>query len=446
MQADDLYVALPGERVDGHDFLDAAIAAGASVLLASRDVESALRKAAAEAGCAIVRVADTFQAVTDLAAAWRGMLSGRVLVLTGSSGKTTTKNLVRDVLAAHGSVVATEGNQNNELGVPATVLRADASTPAVVVEIGMRGSGQIESLCSFVKPDMALVTNVGESHIELLGSRDNIARAKAEAVAAVPQGTGIAFINASDDYARQLSAYGRAEERGVRVVWFDGSGADPASYPADQQPAVYASQVHLDEASRPAFTLNLPGDSARCQLQLRGMHNVHNAVAAAAVGCAMGMDAATIAEALNASMPMSGRQQVHVTAAGVTVVDDAYNANPDSMRASLSMFAGMDVPGRRFAVLGDMGELGAHAPACHREVGRAAAHADVDRLICIGELAQGIAAGARADGMPEYAIDEVANVDAALALLQEELDAGDAVLVKASHSMGLERVVEGLVD
>ena len=220
--------------------------AGASVVLTMRDMDERVRYAAQEAGVAVVRVPDAFEAVTELARNWRPLLTGPVLALTGSSGKTTTKNLVRDVLAAQGPVVATEGNQNNELGVPATLLRAQPDDDAVVVEMGMRGAGQIARLCSFVKPDMALVTNVGTSHIELLGSRDAIACAKSEALAAVPEGSGAVFINASDEYAQRLCEYGRVFERNVEVIFFDGSGIDPLSYDGSLRPAVFASDVRLD--------------------------------------------------------------------------------------------------------------------------------------------------------------------------------------------------------
>ena len=196
----DLYVALPGERVDGHDFIDAAYRAGACAALVSREVQ---------ADYPVLRVADTQQALVDLARYWRGKLQGTVVGLTGSTGKTTTKNLVRDVLAHGASVVATKANQNNELGVPRTLLNAEADTNMVVVEMGMRGQGQIAELCEYAKPDWGLVTNVGESHIELLGSRQNIAHAKAELLSALPDGLGIAFVNAADDYAVELVRHAR---------------------------------------------------------------------------------------------------------------------------------------------------------------------------------------------------------------------------------------------
>jgi len=445
VQPDDMYIALPGERVDGYDFCIDAIQAGASVVLIMRDMDDHVRYAAQEAGVAVVRVPDTFTAVTELARNWRPMLAGSVLALTGSSGKTTTKNLVRDVLAVRGSVVATEGNQNNELGVPATLLRAQPGDDAVVVEMGMRGAGQIARLCSFVKPDMALVTNVGTSHIELLGSRDAIARAKSEVLAAVPEGSGAVFINASDEYAQRLCEYGCVFERDVEVVFFDGSGIDPFSYDGSLRPAVFASDVRLDGHGCPAFTLHVPGGAASCQMRLRGLHNVHNACAAAAVGWYMHMDVATIAQALSVSEAMAGRQDVLRTASGVTVVDDSYNANPDSMRASLSMFGSLSVPGHRFAILGDMAELGDYTVAGHRLVGEYAARAGLDRLICVGTSAASIASAAIDAGMSRDAVSFVGGASDALAALADELEEGDAVLVKASRSMGLERIVEGLV-
>ena len=217
-----LYAALPGERVDGHAFVASAIRSGAVCALVAQDPDPDAADAAREAGAAIVKVSDTQQALVDLARFWRGKLGGRIIGLTGSSGKTTTKNLVRDVLSAGFAVTATSGNQNNELGVPKTVLSASADDGAVVVEMGMRGMGQIEQLCGYVRPEWGIIVNVGTSHMELLGSRENIARAKAELLEALPAG-GCAFINGADDYAAFARDHARLRERGVKVVVFDGS-------------------------------------------------------------------------------------------------------------------------------------------------------------------------------------------------------------------------------
>ncbi len=443
--ADSLYLALPGDRVDGHRFAAAAIEAGARCVLTSHDLDAEALAAADARGAAIVQVPDTAAAFTELAGAWRRRLNGTVLALTGSSGKTTTKNLVRDVLSKRLATVATQANQNNELGVPRTLLAAQEDTRAVVVEMGMRGSGQLEELCSFVQPDMALVTNVGESHIELLGSRENIARAKAEVLCALPQG-GTAFVNASDPFAMFLVDHARLRERGVRIVFFDGSGTLPSARSAQLRPDVYARDIRLDSLGRPSFELCLPDGGIPCRLGLRGAHNVHNAAAAAAVGWRMGLAPHAIVAALEAARPMSGRQEVIETAGGITIIDDSYNANPDSMRASLALFSQMEVAGRRFAVLGDMGELGDFAQDGHCEVGTLAASAGLHRLICVGSLARIIAQAASDAGMAQGSIACFADRADALDLLQQEIEPGDAVLVKASHSMGLEHIVEELTD
>lgn len=458
-----LYVALAGERVDGHAFVADAVRAGAACALVTEDPGDDAARAAREAGAAVIAVADARAALADLAGLWRGKLSGRVIGLTGSSGKTTTKNLVRDVLAHGFSVTATSGNQNNELGVPNTLLSASSDDDAVVVEMGMRGQGQIEALCDFVRPEWGLVVNVGTSHMELLGSRDNIARAKAELLESLPEG-GWAFLNGADDYGAFMRESARLDERGVRVAVFDGSseagscaratlagGRDGyVARPGDA--LTWAENIELDEEGRARFMLCSAGfggdgvDAAPCALSLRGLHNVGNACSAAAVGCAMGMPLAAVAEALSKAQAESGRAQVLRTSRGVTVVDDSYNANPDSMRASLRTFSAMRVPGRKIAVLGDMGELGPFSKEGHRRVGIDAARAGVDILACVGPLARDIARSACQAGVPSERISCVDDAAAALALIAPLVATGDAVLVKASHSVGLERVVEGLVD
>ena len=433
-----LYVALPGARVDGHDFVPAAFRAGAAAVLVSHPLPDDAIGAAQEAGGAIIFVKDPYRAVTDLARAWRDHLQGTVIAITGSNGKTTTKNLVRDVLAQGMSVVATRANQNNELGVPRTLLNADADTRAVVVEMGMRGRHQLEGLCRFVRPHMAVVTNVGTSHIELLGSRENIARAKSEPVASLPEG-GTAFLNAADPYTDFICAEARTAERGVDVVRYCGLGS------AEGTAAVYADGAAMDAEGRPTFALHLPEGTVSVTLALRGLHNVQNACAAAAVAARLGLTPDQIARGLAGAQAESGRQDVIHTPAGYTVIDDSYNANPDSMAASLDTFAALGVPGRRIAVLGDMGELGACSDEGHARVGRHAAHSGVDRLVCVGPHARLIAEAACKAGLPAAAVELVDDAAAALAALQGTLAAGDAVLVKASHSTGLEHVVNGLI-
>ena len=455
VRAGDLYVCLPGERVDGHDFAPDAVRAGAAAVLATRPL-------CVDVQVPILLVDDASAAFTRLAAWWRTQLTGTVVGLTGSSGKTTTKNLVRDVLSAAGSVVATRANQNNELGVPNTLLAADADTRSVVVEMGMRGTGQIAELCAIAHPDWGLVTNVGESHIELLGSREAIAHAKAELLEALPDGRGIAFVNASDDYAAELCSHARLAQRGVRIVFFEGGDAHAHADElgiAEDTPFVWASDIKLDAWGLVSFTMHARGFAAldlpeadgtcACALQLGGLHNVSNACSAAAVGLASGMTLALCCDALGASQPEQGRQRLLEGAGGITVIDDAYNANPDSMGASLAMFAAMDVKGRRIAVLGDMLELGDFSQDAHERMGALAGRSNVDALVCVGELSRFMAAAAVRVGMPPAAVltvdDAVQAAEAVRSLLGEGAGEGDAVLVKASHSIGLESVVEGLV-
>ena len=443
-----LYAALPGERHDGCDFASAAVAAGAVCVLASHELDPKQARALEQAGASLLLVPDTAAAITDLARAWRPCLRGRVIGLTGSNGKTTTKNLVRDVLSLAGTVVATKGNQNNELGVPNTLLAADEDTDFVVVEMGMRGLGQLESLCSFVRPEWGIVTQVGESHIEILGSRENIARAKSELIAALPEG-GIAFLNDACDMADFVWDAARAAERGVSRVRFDGSGAADPEHAAD--PLVWARDASLDDAGRASFSLCAQGfgngaESVPCSLELKGLHNVSNACAAAAVALTAGVPLADVARALAAAKPESGRQEMLRAKGGFTVVNDAYNANPDSMRCALNTFAALRVEGRRIAVLGDMGELGDFAAAGHAEMGKLAAKLGLDELIVVGSLGALIADAAEKAGMPASRIVRTACADEALEVVKGCVSAHDAVLVKASHSVGLERVVEGLID
>lgn len=435
-----VYVAFPGNKVDGHSFVDDVLRAGAAVVLVMQPPSQATRLLAKEMGAAILEVASTFTAFTDLAREWRKHLRATIVAITGSTGKTTTKNLVRDVLSTTYSVVATRGNQNNELGVPRTLLEANPENEYVVLEMGMQGFGELEDLCEFAKPDITLVTNVGESHIELLGSRDNIARAKAEAVAALPVGNGKAILNAADERTPLICETAQVDKRGIALYYYDGSGnASPDTY-------AYATDIELDSQGRPSFTLHLDGRTHACHLSLRGIHNVSNSCAAAALGSICHVPDESILEGIDNCLPEVGRQDVQTSPQGVVVINDAYNASPDSMRASLAMFSSLSVKGKRYAVLGDMGELGDFAQSCHEGIGEIISTFSLDYLICVGELAQYIAQAAQKAGFPQDRIFTTNSRVDALAELEARLVKGDAVLVKASHSMELDRVVRGLLN
>lgn len=445
--ADCLYAALPGERVDGNDFIASAIEGGAMLALAGRVPDERACEAARKAGAGIIVVDDVAAAITALASAWRDMVGATVVAITGSVGKTTTKSLTRQVLSSRFKTCATKGNFNNELGAPYTVLSADSDCEMLVVEMGMDDMGQIAHICSFARPDMGLINNVGVSHLERLGSRENIARAKAELFEALPEG-GKAFVNNADDMADFVCALGRLDERGVETVRFDGTGLVPAA-----GSAVWAKDISVDDEGRPRFLLCAKGFDAcpdeqaePCHLSLRGVHNVSNACGAAAIGLACGMTLESVADALADAEPEAGRQEVKHASSGAVVFDDSYNASPASMSASLSMLASYRASGRKIAVLGDMGELGSASIEGHEQAGRAAAQADVDTLMCVGELSASIAQGARDAGLPENRIVCVADASAAVDGLRGTLGSGDVVLVKASHYMRLDRVVEGILE
>jgi UDP-N-acetylmuramoyl-tripeptide--D-alanyl-D-alanine ligase len=417
-----LFVAVPGERVDGHDFAAAAVASGAAAVLATRPV-----------GVPAVVVADTVAALGRLAGLVVSRLAaehGLVVVgITGSQGKTSTKDLIAAVLEAHGETVAPPGSFNNEIGLPLTALRATPATRHLVLEMGARGIGHIRYLCEIAPPRIGVVLNVGVAHVGEFGSRENIAIAKGELVEALPA-HGAAVLNADDPLV-----VGMALRTVARVVTFGLTSAD-----------VRAEDVTLD-AGRGAFTLVTPLGQAPVRLSLHGAHQVGNALAAAAVGLQVGMSVEEIAAALGAATPRSKwRMEVSTRADGLTVVNDAYNANPDSMRAALAATVAIAGDRRRWAVLGEMRELGESSAAEHEALGRLVADMDISRLIVVGEGARATLTGARHARTwaqePAFAPD----VDAALAILRAELINSDVVLVKASRAVGLERIAAGLLE
>jgi UDP-N-acetylmuramoyl-tripeptide--D-alanyl-D-alanine ligase len=427
-----VFVAFPGERVDGHAFLADAIASGARALLITRGseeigevVESATRR-----DVAIVRVPDALGAVQALARHHRERLFCPVIGITGSTGKTTTKEFLTSVLGTRMKVVATHGNRNNELGVPLTVMSAGADTDVLVVEMAMRGRGEIADLCRIARPTMGLVTNVGVSHIELLGTQDSIAAAKAELVEAVAE-DGVVFLNGDDTYSDTLALSSRAP-----VV----------RYGVGDACSVRAVDIEMDGESRASFDIVADDVSVTVSLSVPGRHNVYNALAAASVGLRLRMDVDDIAAGLAGASAGEMRMQAFTSAGGVHVINDAYNANPTSMRAAVDTLAGIRTAERRIAVLGDMAELGSLAELAHFRIGEQVAGLPIDAVVTVGERASRIADGARAGGMDPDRVRPCATADEASEVLDDLLEPGDVVLVKASRVMGLERVVEGIVE
>ncbi|MFS0898107.1 UDP-N-acetylmuramoyl-tripeptide--D-alanyl-D-alanine ligase [Mycolicibacterium litorale] len=448
-----LFLALPGARSDGHDFAAAAVAAGAAGVLAARPVgvPAVIAPPAQAAEGASVLEYDTdgagaavLAALARLAAAVaEELVAGglRIVGITGSSGKTSTKDLVAAVLAPLGEVVAPPGSFNNELGHPWTVLRADRSTDFLVLEMSARHRGNIAELARIAPPSIAVVLNVGTAHLGEFGSREAIAATKSELPQAVPA-SGVVILNADDS-----SVAAMAEVTAARVVRVS----------RDREADVWADAAALDELARPRFTLHAAGGEVPVALAVHGDHQVSNALCAAAVALECGATLDQVAEALAGAGPVSRhRMQVSTRADGVTVVNDAYNANPDSMRAGLKALAWMarsgsdsaGAPRRSWAVLGEMAELGDDSISEHDNIGRLAVRLDVSRLIVVGtgRSASAMHQGAVMEGSWGAEATRVADADAALALLREELQPGDVVLVKASNSAGLGTLADALVQ
>lgn len=428
----DLFVAIRGERVDGHDFVPAAVREGAAGVLVSR-VDPAWRL---PPQVAVILVDDPVKALGRLARYHRRRVPVRMTAITGSVGKTTTKDLTAAVLSQRFRLLKSEGNMNTEVGLPLTLLRLTGDTEAAVVEMGMRGLGQIQYLASLAEPQVGVITNIGRTHLELLGSEENIALAKSELVEALPL-DGVAILNDDDRWTPVVAARTRA--RVARYGWE--RAAQPDFPPPGGLPDVYAAGVQSLGARGTSFRLLTPQGWAEVVLPLPGLHNVANALAAAAVGVAWGLNPREIAAGLGEARISDKRMSVF-QAGPVTILDDSYNASPVSTIAALEVLAGME-GGRRVAVLGNMLELGDYAAEGHREVGQAAARLGVDVLVAVGDLARHMADGAR-ETVRRLDVHHVPDRAAAAPLLAELVRPGDVVLVKGSRGMAMEELVAGL--
>jgi UDP-N-acetylmuramoyl-tripeptide--D-alanyl-D-alanine ligase len=415
-----LFVAVPGEHVDGHDFAAAAVGDGAAAVLGARAT-----------GVPTVVVDDPVRALGRLARHVVDVLRPTVLALTGSQGKTGTKDFLAQVLAAAGATVWTEGNRNNEIGVPLTVLRTTPDTRYLALEMGARGTGHIAELCAIAPPEVAAVLNVGTAHIGEFGSREAIASAKGEIVEALPA-DGTAVLNADDPLVAAM-----ARRTPARVLSFGTSGD------------VAWRGLELDELGRPSFELGYDGGWTPVRLLEAGAHQVANAAAAAAMATSAGVPWADVVAALGTARSLSPwRMALHQRADGLVVVNDSYNANPASMRAALDALAAIgDKGGRRtVAVLGEMLELGDESREEHAGVGTHAAALGVGVVLTVGEAAEAIADGARRT--PGWAGEAVttAGREQAGDWLRHNVGARDAVLVKASRGAALEHLADVLLD
>lgn len=420
VRAGSLFVALPGSRVDGHAFARDAAAAGAVAVLATHPV-----------GTPAVVVDDVLLALGRLARAHLDRLPhATVVAVTGSAGKTTTKDLLAELLEPLGPTVAPPGSLNNELGLPLTVLRADEATRFLVLEMGARAESHIAYLCDIAPPRVGVELLVGTAHLGEFGGQEAIASAKAELVRALPA-DGVAVLNDDDPLVAAMASLATG-----RVLRF-GTGAT-----AD----VRAVDVTADAQGRARFRLVTSDGTCPVSLRLVGVHHVTNALAAAATAWVLGLPVERIGRLLSDAQPRSRwRMEVTERPDGVVVVNDAYNASPESVRAALQTLKVIGEGHRTWAVLGEMRELGAAATAEHDAIGRLAVRLDVSRLVVVGEAARPIHLGAQLEGSWGEESVFVPDAAAAVTLLSRELQPGDVVLVKASRAVGLERVAEALL-
>jgi len=422
LEPGDLFVALRGETFDGHAFVAEAARRGAAGALVDASFEANFEANGIDAAFGLIRVDDTLAGLQALARGYRATLPLRVVALTGSSGKTSTKDFTAAVLGERFRVTKTQGNFNNHIGLPLTILRASSDDEIGIFEIGMNHPGEIAPLAALAAPDVAVITNIGVAHIEFLGSREAIAQEKGMLAEALPA-SGSLVMNAADDFCASIAA--RTPARTVLA----GLTADAAVRGTVLETGFGGSR----------FLVRAGEEEAEVALPVPGLHMVENALLALAVGHLFGVPLSEGAAGLAKSRLTKGRLE-QKTLGGIHVLDDSYNANPDSMRAALQTLASLPAEGARIAVLGRMGELGAESEPAHRSVGEAAARAGIDELIAVGAEAAFIAEAARNAGMAR--VCHAADPAAAAALLAERVRPGDLVLLKGSRSARMERVLE----
>ncbi len=412
----ELFVALRGDNFEGHDFVESSAKAGATGALIDLNWTGSVPK-----NFVLLRATDTLQAYQMLAANYRRSLALKVLAITGSNGKTSTKDFAASVLARRFRVTKTEGNFNNHVGLPRTILEATSGDEIAVWEIGMNHPGEIAVLAKIAAPDAAIITNIGVAHIEFMGSREAIATEKGALAEAIdPQGTVI--LNADDPFSEGIAARTRA-----RVVLAGTTGG-----------TVRAIEIR-QSAEGSEFTIVEGAHRCRAQLPVAGLHMVQNALLAVAAGRAFGLSIEECAGGLAAAPLTKARLQIKQIG-GVQFLDDSYNANPDSMKAALRTLVELDAEGKRIAVLGEMRELGAESERGHREVGETAATLGLDQLITIGDVAELIAEGARTGGLDK--VWSARSTAEAAKLLGEVAEPGDLVLIKGSRAARTEEVIE----
>ena len=412
---DSLFFAIQGERVDGHTFIADCFERGVAACLSSKVI-------APKKGSVLLLVPDVKKALLKLSAHYRNKFQIPFIGITGSVGKTTTKDMVASVLAQKYDVLWTQGNYNNDIGVPLTLFRLEDHHEIAVIEMGMNHFGEIHALTEVVRPQLGLISNVGVAHIEFLGSREGILQAKCELFDFMPK-EGVAVLNGDNDMLVTLE-----EKLPQRLRWFG----------LENKKDVYAENLEVLGMEKTKCTIFTPQGSFEVVIPMPGEHMVLNALSAVTVGLEMDMSLAEIKAGIESFVPTKNRMNLMKLNNGITVLNDVYNANPVSMKASLNILS--NAQGRKVAILGFMGELGEQAPQMHEEVGAYAAEAKVNILFCIGKLNDAMARGAKNGGVKEvYCFEKQEDFwREGLTMLK----AGDAILVKASRSMALENTVE----
>ena len=442
-----IFVAFPGEKVDGNDFASRAIESGAGAVVMTREPDAELVSLAQDKGCAILLTDDPVEFLLRLAHVYRLELGCLVVGITGSIGKTTTKDVLAAVLAKRYRVWATKGNFNNLIGMPLTVLSAPADTEVLVLEMGMNHFHEIERLSQSANPNLAIVSKIGTSHIGILGSRENIARAKSEIVqgmCAAGDFSPLLVLGGEDDFTPFIRDT-FSQPAGIDVM-LAGVSDDDEVRARVIHGEVRARDIRVDDEGHPVFTLDFgQGDTVDTMLAIPGVQSVPNAVKAAAVAYRLGVTPEQIDAAFRGLTITGHRQEIKRAKSGARIIDDSYNASAESMAAGLDLLCSLICDGSRMAILGEMGEMGDEAPRMHELVGAYAAAKKLDMLACVGgELAQLMADAARMMGMDEDRIQVFSDYQQVLDRMGGALENHDVVLVKGSRFVELDRFVEGV--
>lgn len=421
-----LFLAIPGERVDGHKFIPDVFAKGAAAVISEQKLQD-------PAGPYIL-VKSSTQALKDIAEFYRSTLHIKIIGITGSVGKTSTKEMIAAVLSQKYNVLKTEGNFNNEIGMPLTLLRIREEHEVAVIEMGISDFGEMHRLAKIARPDICVMTNIGQCHLEFLHTRDGILKAKSE-IFDYLKPDGVIILNGNDDKLSTIH-----EVKGIRPHrYFVEDGSAPR-----REDSYDICIRNIRDCGMEGMEADMVFPEETCQIHeaIPGIHNLYNAGAAACVGRAMGLTNAEIVSGIASAQTIAGRLNMIHLRDGIMVIDDCYNANPSSMKAALGVLS--YATGRKIAVLGDMGELGDDTKAMHTQVGRAVAENHIDVLLCAGELSENMAKAAKEAGVPE--VRHFDSRDALLEELEKTVRPGDAILVKASHFMGYPKIVKTLQE